>query len=353
MFLVLCSLGFFSFSVSIADTLDAFVPVSGVDTTNGSESVLTTTASGDIFKLSLSDDKRMASNLAWPSSGSYDETKYIEFLFNPNIPIESVISSVTITHEYRRATILAATKLEIWDGNIWNDIPLILPDAISNDISETKDIFSIIDTPPKVNGIKIRFLAYRDTHASSATTSHDFLKLTVGYVAMENPSPTSTPLATPDSMLPPQVTPTVETTPSATPTSTLTPTSPSVPSDVSVVSYFSPTPAPSAPPVLVYSPIPTIYMIPTPSFSPTPTPTEALTSTPSLVPTIIANSLVATITTPRAVVRKIPPTPLPSVVPVKPYQPKIVTEFIIIKNKILNIWHWLNRPQNTTRKISY
>src|SRR3989344_2010418 len=197
------------FSDSHADT-GTYVPVSGIDATGDAPAPLTTTSNGDIFKLSLSDDKRMASNAAWPGTGVYVESKYLEFVFTPDIPIDATISSVVVTHEYRRNTILAGAKLEVWDGAVWNDVALLLPDVSSTDVTEAKDITSLISTVSAVNSLKIRFLAYRNTVATSATTSHDYLGLSVGYTGGTTPTPTPSPSETP--------------TPTTTPTSSLTPT---------------------------------------------------------------------------------------------------------------------------------
>jgi hypothetical protein len=229
--------GLFVLSNTAAASAAVFVPVSGTDSTNGSESALTTSSNGDMFKLSASDDKRMASNIAWPGIGLYDELKYLEFVFSPDIPNDAVISLVTLTHEYRRNAILSAAKLEIWDGNIWQDISLNLPDAIATDISETKDISSITSTPATVNGLKIRFLAYRDTVATSATTSHDLIQLVVNYSSSTTPTPAPSETSTPE------ITPTPE--PSDTPTATPTPLETPIPSPTSlIIATFSPTPIP-------------------------------------------------------------------------------------------------------------
>lgn len=295
------AIGVLGFSNVAADTAATFVPVSGTDATGDSPSAMTASSSGDIFKFSLSDDKRMATNAAWPGTGAYDENKYIELVFSPGIPDGSVVSSVTVTHEYRRNTILTAAKLEIWDGNAWDDVPLSLPDTTGTDLSETKDISSFLTTSAAVNGLKMRFLAYRDTVATSSTTSHDYLVVTVNYNSA-TPSATDTPTPSDTATPSPTTTPTISSTP--TPTTSATP-SPSpatsaVPTPTYQASYgssFTPTPTPSV------SKTPT----PTPKVSATPTP--SVTVTPTAIP--LTAEIAAAITT---------PTPLPT--PIRRYYAK-------------------------------
>ncbi len=285
-------------SNALADT-SAYVPVSGTDATSDTPSVFTTTATGDVFKLSLSDDKRMASNTAWPGTGSYDESKYIEFNFSPGISADAVISSVAVTHEFRRATILTGAKLEVWDGSTWNNVALTLPSAINTDFSETKDITSLIAGPVALNTIKVRFLAYRDTVATSATTSHDYLSLVVEYSVPPTPTPTPVPSDTPtptptDTPTPtPTLTPTPDpATPTPTPTATPTPAPSTTPSE-------TPTPAPTPASVgggviwSPFTPIPTSAVTPTATPLPTslPTPTETFLPILSTTPFVSATPL--------------------------------------------------------------
>src|SRR3989344_2339808 len=245
------------FLIAYADTTN-FAPVSGTDSTEESAALTCCATSSDVGRLSASDDSRMASNGPWPGAGAYDETKFIEFVFQPNIPADAAISSISVIHEYRRSAILVAAKLEAWDGNSWHDIALEVPTANSTDISATKDISSIIDTPAKANGLVIRFLAYRDTPASSATTSHDYIGLSITY-SVPTPTPTPTPEPTP--------TPTPEPTQSPTPTATPVP-------PVSKTPNPSPSSGPSASekPTASLAPLPLtaqIFQSPTPKPDPT------------------------------------------------------------------------------------
>lgn len=261
-----------------ADTSASFVPASGTDATSGSAAALTTTPTGDIARLAVSDDSRMASDGPWPGTGAYDETAYIEFAFVPSIPGDSTPVSVTLTNEYRRATVLTAAKLEVWDGNVWQDIAISLPSAINTDFSETVDVSSILDTAGKINGAKVRFLAYRDTPAASATTSHDFISLNVVY-AVATPTPSDTPTLTPSPTPEATETPTPSAVPSETPTPTVTPTPSETPEPTE-------TPTPSATPMPTPSVTPTATPTasPRPSYTPSPSPTKTPTPTPRSTP---------------------------------------------------------------------
>ncbi len=149
---------------------------SGADASTGSS---TSFSAGDITKLGASDDSRIQSNGAWPTTGAYDEGKYIEFIFSPGIPSNAVIESASVSSEFRRSGALTEAKLEVWDGATFTD-KVLTTGSINVDHTDTVDIFSLINTASKVNNFKARFLAYRGGSAST-TTSHDFIGLSVTY----------------------------------------------------------------------------------------------------------------------------------------------------------------------------
>jgi len=269
---------------SLAET-STFAPVSGVDNTEGDAASLT---ASDISRLTSSDDSRMASNVAWPGTGSYDETKYIEFAFTPSIPVDAIISAVSITHEYRRNAILVGAKLEVWDGSMWHDISIEVPSANATDISETKDIIALVSTPTALNSLAVRFLAYRDTPAVSATTSHDLIELSVSYSLPATPTPTPSPTATPTPSPSPipsiTPTPTPATTPSPSYSTDLGPTK--TPTPPAIVT--TPTPEPKATP----NPVPVSSISPSPAISVTPksiskSKKAAIKSTPAPIETTL------------------------------------------------------------------
>lgn len=196
-----------------ASTLD-FLPVGGTDTTGGSAESLT---ASDLTRLSSSNDSRMGSNGNWPMDGAYVPSTYLEFLFSPAVPLDQAIQNVTLTHEYRRSGTLTAAKLQVFESDTgqWHDEPLNLPGVSDTDLSQDISISAYIDTPGDVNGIRIRFLAFRSSSVSSITTGHDLIRLRV---VCGDPS-TST--HTPSSTLPITLSPTGTPTHSATPTDIL------------------------------------------------------------------------------------------------------------------------------------
>ena len=165
-----------------ADTTGTFFTTSGVDGSDGTSAAF---SSSDISKLSASDDSRIQSNGDWPDGGAYDESKYIEFDFSPNIPQHATISSVVITHEFRRSGSLAAAKLEVWNGTQFIDTPLTVG-SINIDHTDVVDVSSLVTTVSQVNSLKIRFLAYRATPGNT-TTSHDVISVAVTYAVPYTP----------------------------------------------------------------------------------------------------------------------------------------------------------------------
>lgn len=161
-----------------ASTADYFV-TSGTDTVSGSTISFITL---DVTRLGTSNNDRKKSAAGWPSAGAYDENKYLEFIFTPTVPSTAIISSVVITHEWRNTntTSVGFAKLEVWDGNAFSEYP-VTASVGTNEITETTDISSHINTPAKVSALKVRFLAYRNTFATLAETSHDLFKITAVY----------------------------------------------------------------------------------------------------------------------------------------------------------------------------
>ena len=178
LFFVFC---FFSSSKIYAATLTSdFVVTGGSDASTGTPAVFTSVGpKSDIVKLDAIDNNRIQSNAAsWSVGDSYEENKYIEFLFSSNIPTTATIKQVTISHKFRRSGSLGGAKLEVWDGTQFTDMPLTTGTE-NIDHTDTVDVTSFINTPEKVNALKVRFLAYRgDGHTK---TSHDFIGVHVVY----------------------------------------------------------------------------------------------------------------------------------------------------------------------------
>ena len=157
-----------NFKKALAETsiTENFAITNGTDSTTGS---VTTFSLSEVSNLNLNDNNRVGSNNAWPviASGSYDENKYLEFVFSPNVPSNATISSVKITHKYNRSGSLAGAKLEVWDGaDFSNSVSVTLEGASSHDVIDIVDSSSYINTFEKANGLKVRFLAYRNSDIS-------------------------------------------------------------------------------------------------------------------------------------------------------------------------------------------
>ncbi|HAU07815.1 MAG: hypothetical protein A2568_03460 [Candidatus Yanofskybacteria bacterium RIFOXYD1_FULL_44_17] len=189
----------------------------------------------DISKLSANDNTRIQSNEPWPNDGTYDESKYLEFIFSPNIAGDSTINSVSISHKYRRSGALAGAKLEIWDGvDFSHQLLLTTEGALNNDVIDNFDLTDIVNSVSKINNLKIRFLAFRNPSAETHT-SHDLISLSVGFDGLEStpsssPTPSSSYSPTPEPSSSPTATPSPVSSPSPSPTST------SEPGDVSDIS---------------------------------------------------------------------------------------------------------------------
>ena len=178
LFFIFC---FFSSSKVYAATITSdFVVIGGSDVSTGTPAVFTSVdPKSDIAKLDAVDNKRIQSNATtWSAGDNYEENKYIEFLFSPNIPTTATIQQVTISHKFRRSGSLGGAKLEVWDGTQFTDMSLTTGTE-NIDHTDTLDVTSFINTPEKVNALKARFLAYRgDGHTK---TSHDFIGIHVLY----------------------------------------------------------------------------------------------------------------------------------------------------------------------------
>ena len=190
-FAILLFITFISSPVVFASTTDSFVMTGGEDVSDGANTIF---SASDIEKLATSDDVRIQSNATtWPTDGVYDENKYIEFIFSPNIPVDAVIENVTFSNEFRRSGALSEAKLEVWEGTIFND-QILTTGSINTDHTDTVDVTSYINTPEKVNNLKARFLAYRE-NGGSTKTSHDFIGLSVTYNIPPPPPANNVPVA--------------------------------------------------------------------------------------------------------------------------------------------------------------
>lgn len=182
----------FFISVVEAENIETYFVTSGVDQSSGIAEIFT---EDDVEKLTSSDSvpgngiDRYRSD-KWPDENTYDEDRYIEYIFTPNIPADAVINEVKIHHEFQRSAALGGAKIEVWDGSNFVEIVGITLGSSAVDHTDVLDATSVLNTANIINNTKIRFLAYRSTStASGTTTGHDFVSLTVTYTLPEPEDP--------------------------------------------------------------------------------------------------------------------------------------------------------------------
>jgi len=170
--------GFFISFAEAESITEDYIVTEGIDATGDTGDSF---SDSELVKLSIVDGQRIQSNGAtWPQTSMYDENKYIEFIFNPDISLDANIENITLTHNFRRSGSLEKAKLEIWNGSSFVDQEISVGPNTTTDNNEIIDIYSYINTPDQINSLKVRFLAYRKEGANTKT-SHDFIGLTVVY----------------------------------------------------------------------------------------------------------------------------------------------------------------------------
>lgn len=138
----------------------------------------------------ISDDIKYQNWSNWPDEQTgYNEAKFIEFHFSPDVPSDGIVTSSKIVNEYTVTKVVDETssKLEVYEytsGN-WVDYALSVPTVAETDVTDTIDVSLLIDNPSDANNIKIRFLSYT-ARKGKYKTKHDHLKLVVTY--MDNPT---------------------------------------------------------------------------------------------------------------------------------------------------------------------
>ena len=264
-----------------------FAASAGVDKTEEDAADFT---AGDLTKLSTADDKRIQTNASWPQTGAYDLEKYLEFTFSPNLDSAAVVEKVLITHEFRRSGTLTAAKFIFGDralpaGEWLTEKTVAVGNTTNTDYGETFDITEYFNTPAKLNKLRARFMAYRNTvTASGTTTSHDLIRLTVDYLISTptiTPSPTSEVTPTPQpttEVLAGTVSPTPDPTPNVDPIPMPMETQTPSPTPSVVVSLPVYTPSRPAEPI----PYPTPIIL-AQSTAPVPLQTTSATATPVLL----------------------------------------------------------------------
>jgi hypothetical protein len=178
-------LSIFSISFALAAT-DTYYPFSGVDTTSSHN--LTTS---DLNLVSASDNDRYQSKGNW-NSNNFQDSKYIEWDFNPDLS-SCNINSVKINFEWQRGLFVQHTaRLLVWDqsAGVWVEQILSAP-AVNSDVSETIDVSSYINSVSDINNLKIKFQA-ADCEASILKTQHDLVSVDVKYTPYDTTAPTCT-----------------------------------------------------------------------------------------------------------------------------------------------------------------
>ncbi|MEM7827011.1 MAG: hypothetical protein QXQ40_02180, partial [Candidatus Aenigmatarchaeota archaeon] len=164
----------FLIQIGFATTI-GFYPIAGVDTSNFTSYILT---SSDINKLIVSDDSYYQSKQRWYQH-NFNDSLYIEMQFSPNVPQGVIIKSAKLYFEWHQSdchNILGA-RLKIWNGT-WQIIDLNTTNT-SMDKMEIIDLINILNTPEKVNSFKLQFQAH--DYGGGGYSFHDLVKLEVEY----------------------------------------------------------------------------------------------------------------------------------------------------------------------------
>ncbi len=165
------------FTVNVYAIEKDFYVTSGSDYTGN---VVRTLDINDLIKINSSDNNWLINNGTLPKNVlNYDETKYIEFIFSPDVPSKATINNVLFTIEYQRMNNLKISKLEFFDGLNFIDEVLFNPFISNSDITITAPI-SYLNTSEKINDLKVRFLAYTDDN-SDTFIKYDLFKINVNY----------------------------------------------------------------------------------------------------------------------------------------------------------------------------
>lgn len=179
--LITAVLSFFILVSPVLAVTQTFYPTSGTDATPTFSYTLTST---DLSKLTVSDNDRYSNQAMWINP-EYDDSKYIDFIFSPNLPYNaSTINSVTLTFEWQISALwVLGAKVNMWDNNIggYQTQELVLPDQQGVDKTDVIDMSSFLTTRDDVNNFKIRFQAKDGSCINGGFTRHDLVKIDVDY----------------------------------------------------------------------------------------------------------------------------------------------------------------------------
>lgn len=162
-----------------------FFVTSGFDASNGTAVAFT---SSDLGRMDDENGIGMQSNSAWSGMETFNESRYLEFIFSPSLLNGSIINSANLTFKYRRDGALDSAMLKIWDRGAWHNESIGLPLNVStyNTTNATQVIsLDYINSTDAVNSFRFKFLAYRNAAGTTQKTSHDFIRLSVNYTPPE------------------------------------------------------------------------------------------------------------------------------------------------------------------------
>ena len=163
-------------SVSATTYTQQFYAVDGSNEQHNAENYLL--ISSDLTAVGTSDDSRYTTNWGWHNN--YASTRYLEFLFTPNIPSIATVTNAYLTFEWsRQAGTDQAAKLLVWDqsSGTWMTHVLANPQPAGVDNTEVISL-PYINTASDINNIKIQFQA---TDGGASWTGHDLVEFEVTY----------------------------------------------------------------------------------------------------------------------------------------------------------------------------
>jgi predicted ribosomally synthesized peptide with SipW-like signal peptide len=163
----------------VAQTTVHLNPNSGSDSTpQGSTYTLT---SGDLAKLTTSDDNRYQTNSNWEQE-SYMTQEALDFRF-ADIPTGATVNSVSLSFEWQRnSNDIDAARIQISgnNGSSWlATLDLSLPAANTDDTVILNLKALGVDTVSEVNNLVVRFQAHNGT--GTLVTRHDWVQVDVTY----------------------------------------------------------------------------------------------------------------------------------------------------------------------------
>jgi len=172
---------------------DPLHPDSAVDTTG----ILhyDTLNTGELTKLSASDDSRYTSDYGWYTEFSNVPEGYLlreDLNFGiPNIPSGATINSASLKFEWSRGTGVNAARVRVYDGATWQTVPLSLPSENTDTVSEINLVALGFTTDAKIDALQVQFQATQDgwylPKDNNSKTSIDLVEVNANYSTVGQP----------------------------------------------------------------------------------------------------------------------------------------------------------------------